>query len=245
MGCTGALIGFAGSFTRELVAMNDGVQSGDSRGQEDLGEARSDCALCWRPPIRDFRSAHEGSPQAAGTVPLRRLPRATTRRRRGRARRARPLVHAGAGHEQAGRRRGSHLAESSPRARRILRLAWRGAHAGAVGIPGFLRGRRFIAIEAALGYSISTTRGRRRRRQRWTTSGSTTRHPAHCHGPALPRCGAVLCRVAASGRGPRRRHGDLRFRPEGKERMVSRTCFLNFWPSHGRAVGDLVVADRK
>jgi 4-hydroxy-tetrahydrodipicolinate synthase len=56
MGCTGALIGFAGTATGELVAMNDAVQRGDlARGKaiwEKLGPL---ARLCWRPPIRDFR----------------------------------------------------------------------------------------------------------------------------------------------------------------------------------------------
>lgn len=56
MGCSGALIGFAGTFTRELVEMNRGVQGGD------IAQARAIWAqlgpiarYCWRPPIRDFR----------------------------------------------------------------------------------------------------------------------------------------------------------------------------------------------
>jgi 4-hydroxy-tetrahydrodipicolinate synthase len=56
MGCTGALIGFAGSFTRELVAMNAGVQGGDLAGAREIWRRLGPVArYCWRPPIRDFR----------------------------------------------------------------------------------------------------------------------------------------------------------------------------------------------
>ncbi len=56
MGCTGALIGFAGSFTRDLVAMNAGVQSGDLAAARRIWARLGPIArYCWRPPIRDFR----------------------------------------------------------------------------------------------------------------------------------------------------------------------------------------------
>ena len=56
MGCTGALIGFAGTATRELVAMNDGVQSGDLASAKAIWAKWGPLArYCWRPPIRDFR----------------------------------------------------------------------------------------------------------------------------------------------------------------------------------------------
>ncbi|HVL74051.1 MAG TPA: dihydrodipicolinate synthase family protein [Beijerinckiaceae bacterium] len=56
MGCTGALIGFAGSFTRELVAMDAGVQGGDLEGARAIWARLGPIARhCWRPPIRDFR----------------------------------------------------------------------------------------------------------------------------------------------------------------------------------------------
>lgn len=56
MGCTGALIGFAGSFTRELVAMNAGVQNGDLAAARRIWIQLGPIArYCWRPPIRDFR----------------------------------------------------------------------------------------------------------------------------------------------------------------------------------------------
>ncbi|MHB2168560.1 dihydrodipicolinate synthase family protein [Alsobacter sp. R-9] len=56
MGCTGALIGFAGTFTRELVAMNEGVQGGDLAAARAIWAKLGPIArYCWRPPIRDFR----------------------------------------------------------------------------------------------------------------------------------------------------------------------------------------------
>lgn len=56
MGCNGALIGFAGSFTAELVAMNDGVQGGDIAKARAIWQRLGPIArFCWRPPIRDFR----------------------------------------------------------------------------------------------------------------------------------------------------------------------------------------------
>lgn len=56
MGCNGALIGFAGSFTRELVEMNAGVQGGDIARARAIWQQLGPIArYCWRAPIRDFR----------------------------------------------------------------------------------------------------------------------------------------------------------------------------------------------
>jgi 4-hydroxy-tetrahydrodipicolinate synthase len=56
MGCTGALIGFAGTATAELVAMDRGVRNGDLAGAKAIWEKLGPIArYCWRPPIRDFR----------------------------------------------------------------------------------------------------------------------------------------------------------------------------------------------
>ncbi len=56
MGCSGALIGFAGTATAELVAMNDAVQSGDFGTGRSIWKKLGPLArYCWRPPIRDFR----------------------------------------------------------------------------------------------------------------------------------------------------------------------------------------------
>ena len=56
MGCTGALIGFAGTATAELVAMNDAVQGGDlGAGRAIWSRIGPLARYCWRLPIRDFR----------------------------------------------------------------------------------------------------------------------------------------------------------------------------------------------
>ncbi len=56
MGCSGALIGFAGTFTRELVEMNEGVQRGDIDKARAIWRKLGPIArYCWRSPIRDFR----------------------------------------------------------------------------------------------------------------------------------------------------------------------------------------------
>lgn len=56
MGCSGALIGFAGTFTRELVEMNEGVQRGDiSKARAIWHKLGPIARYCWRAPVRDFR----------------------------------------------------------------------------------------------------------------------------------------------------------------------------------------------
>jgi len=56
MGCNGALIGFAGTFTGELVAMHASVQEGDTSKARAIWQKIGPIArYCWRPPIRDFR----------------------------------------------------------------------------------------------------------------------------------------------------------------------------------------------
>ena len=56
MGCDGALIGFAGTATAELVAMHDGVRRGDYASALAIWDKLGPVArYCWRPPIRDFR----------------------------------------------------------------------------------------------------------------------------------------------------------------------------------------------
>jgi hypothetical protein len=55
MGCIGALIGFAGRFTAELVAMSDGVQGGDlARARAIWTKLCPMARWCWRSPIRYF-----------------------------------------------------------------------------------------------------------------------------------------------------------------------------------------------
>lgn len=56
MGCDGALIGFAGTATAELVAMHDAVRRGDFAAAQAVWAQWGPIArFCWRPPIRDFR----------------------------------------------------------------------------------------------------------------------------------------------------------------------------------------------
>jgi 4-hydroxy-tetrahydrodipicolinate synthase len=56
MGCDGALIGFAGTATAELVAMHDAVRRGDfGAGQAIWARLGPVARYCWRLPIRDFR----------------------------------------------------------------------------------------------------------------------------------------------------------------------------------------------
>lgn len=56
MGCDGALIGFAGTATAELVAMHAAVARGDLAAGRAIWDRLSPLArYCWRLPIRDFR----------------------------------------------------------------------------------------------------------------------------------------------------------------------------------------------
>jgi len=56
MGCDGALIGFAGTATREIVRMQECVAAGDIAGGKAIWDRLGPLARhCWRPPIRDYR----------------------------------------------------------------------------------------------------------------------------------------------------------------------------------------------
>lgn len=56
MGCDGALIGFAGTATRELVEMQQAVATGDyARGKAIWDRLAPIARYCWRAPVRDFR----------------------------------------------------------------------------------------------------------------------------------------------------------------------------------------------
>jgi 4-hydroxy-tetrahydrodipicolinate synthase len=56
MGCDGALIGFAGTATDRLVAMQAAAASGDyATGQRIWAGLGPLARYCWRPPIRDYR----------------------------------------------------------------------------------------------------------------------------------------------------------------------------------------------
>ena len=56
MGCDGALIGFAGTATKELIDMYAAVQRRDyDRGAEIWARLGPLARFCWRAPIRDYR----------------------------------------------------------------------------------------------------------------------------------------------------------------------------------------------
>ena len=70
MGCTGALIGFAGTATAELVAMNDAVQRGDlAQGRAIWNKLGPVARYCWRLPIRDFRPRMKEILRLQGILP--------------------------------------------------------------------------------------------------------------------------------------------------------------------------------
>ncbi len=56
MGCDGALIGFAGTATAELIEMQAAARDGDyARGFAIWDRLGPLARYCWRPPIRDYR----------------------------------------------------------------------------------------------------------------------------------------------------------------------------------------------
>jgi 4-hydroxy-tetrahydrodipicolinate synthase len=56
MGCDGALIGFAGTATDQLIAMQRAVAAGDFAKAKTIWRRLGPLArFCWRPPIRDYR----------------------------------------------------------------------------------------------------------------------------------------------------------------------------------------------
>src|SRR5919106_2602977 len=56
MGCDGALIGFAGTATGELIAMHRAVATADYQRANEIWRQLGPLArFCWRPPIRDYR----------------------------------------------------------------------------------------------------------------------------------------------------------------------------------------------
>ena len=56
MGCDGALIGFAGTATKELIEMHAAVQRREyDRGAEIWARLGPLARFCWRAPIRDYR----------------------------------------------------------------------------------------------------------------------------------------------------------------------------------------------
>ncbi len=70
MGCSGALIGFAATATRELVAMHAAVQSGDLAAGRTIWDKIGPIArYCWRLPIRDFRPRMKEVLRLQGHIP--------------------------------------------------------------------------------------------------------------------------------------------------------------------------------
>jgi 4-hydroxy-tetrahydrodipicolinate synthase len=70
MGCDGALIGFAGTATAELVAMHEAVQRGDLNAAKPIWDKLAPIArFAWRPPIRDFRPRMKEVLRAQGLFP--------------------------------------------------------------------------------------------------------------------------------------------------------------------------------
>jgi 4-hydroxy-tetrahydrodipicolinate synthase len=56
MGCDGALIGFAGTATDQLIAMHRAVATADYARAKEIWRRLGPLArFCWRPPIRDYR----------------------------------------------------------------------------------------------------------------------------------------------------------------------------------------------
>lgn len=70
MGCDGALIGFAGTATAELVAMQAAVARGDISAGKAIWDRIGPLARwCWRPPIRDFRPRMKEALKLQGIFP--------------------------------------------------------------------------------------------------------------------------------------------------------------------------------
>lgn len=70
MGCDGALIGFAGTATAELVAMHEAVRRGDLNSAKPIWDRLAPIArFAWRPPIRDFRPRMKEVLRAQGLFP--------------------------------------------------------------------------------------------------------------------------------------------------------------------------------
>jgi 4-hydroxy-tetrahydrodipicolinate synthase len=70
MGCDGALIGFGGTATAELVAMHAAVKRGDISAGKAIWDKLGPLARwCWRPPIRDFRPRMKEALKLQGIFP--------------------------------------------------------------------------------------------------------------------------------------------------------------------------------
>jgi 4-hydroxy-tetrahydrodipicolinate synthase len=70
MGCDGALIGFAGTATAELIAMHAAVESRDyARAQAIWSRLGPLARYCWRAPIRDYRPRMKEVLRLQGLIP--------------------------------------------------------------------------------------------------------------------------------------------------------------------------------
>ena len=70
MGCDGALIGFAGTATAELIAMHAAVERRDYTAAFDIWARLGPLArYCWRAPIRDYRPRMKEVLKLQGLIP--------------------------------------------------------------------------------------------------------------------------------------------------------------------------------
>ena len=93
MGCDGALIGFAGTATAELVRMQALADAGeDHRGLRDLEPLGPLARICWRQPLRDYRVRTKYVADEAGRAAQFQGPRPVPEPRRTRTARNRPGI---------------------------------------------------------------------------------------------------------------------------------------------------------
>ena len=96
MGCDGALIGFAGTATAELIEMHAAVVRRDYERAHAIWARLGPLArYCWRAPIRDYRPRMKEVLELQGLIPARDRARAAAAGRRRRARRDRAARAAG------------------------------------------------------------------------------------------------------------------------------------------------------
>ena len=70
LGCDGALIGFAGTATAELIAMHAAVERRDYPTAFAIWERLGPLArYCWRAPIRDYRPRMKEVLRMQGLIP--------------------------------------------------------------------------------------------------------------------------------------------------------------------------------
>ncbi|MFZ4533761.1 MAG: dihydrodipicolinate synthase family protein, partial [Alsobacter sp.] len=70
MGCTGALIGFAGTATAELVRMHALAEQGKITEAYEIWNVLGPLArICWRRPLRDYRVRMKYTLMRQGVIP--------------------------------------------------------------------------------------------------------------------------------------------------------------------------------